>query len=45
MEQYEDWNNQRYSELAQSTKVHSTFESGLIPVTSNILRESEVIKE
>ena len=46
MEQYEDGNNQRYGELTQSAKAHSTRErGGLIPVTSNILREAEVTKE
>ena len=46
MEQYEDGNNQRYNEISQSAKVHSTRErGGLIPVTSNILREAEVTKD
>lgn len=46
MEQYEDSNNQRYNEISQSAKAHSSRErGGLIPVTSNILREAEVTKE
>ena len=46
MEQYEDSNNQRYNEISPSAKTHSTRErGGLIPVTSNILREAEVTKE
>ena len=46
MEQYEDGNNQGYNDFPQSAKMHTTRErGGLIPVTSNILREAEVTKE
>ena len=46
MEQYEDVNNQGYNDYGQPTKVHATRErGGLIPVTANILRESQVTKE
>ncbi len=46
MEQYEDVNNQGYNDFGQSNKIHATRErGGLIPVTANILRESEVTKE